>query len=143
MILTGFTFAVGVGLVTSLIGVPIWLLGGISYRALFATVARFSLVSCAIGVAFSGLVAVTARGRPIDKLSLPHFAALGAGVGFLYFLLMGVTGAFGVWSLSTAIINLVLVTVTGAGSASAILMLARRGRPELKAGDDTRRLGEG
>ena len=80
--------------------------------------------------------ALTARGRPFDRLSLPHFAALGAGVGFIYFLFMGFMGAFGVWSLASAITNLVLVTVAGGGSATAILLVARRGRPQLKAGDD-------
>jgi hypothetical protein len=143
MIVTGVTFAAGVGLLTSLIGLPIWLLGGISFRSLFAATARISVVSCVIGVAFSGLVAITARGRRFDKLSLPHFAALGTGVGLLYFLLMGVGGAFSAWSLSDAIVNFVLLTVTGGGSASAILLLARKGRPRLEAGDEPRRLDEG
>ena len=136
MVVTGLTFAVGVGLVTALIATPVWLLGGISLRTLIAGVLRFSVVSCLIGVGFSGLLALTARGRPFDRLSLPLFAALGAGVGFLYFLFMGFMGAFGAWSLASAITNLVLVTVAGGGSATAILLVARRGRPQLKAGDD-------
>lgn len=140
MIVTGITFAVGVGLVTALIGLPVWLLGKISFHGYWGAVARISVVSCLIGVAFSGLVAITARGRRFDKLSLPHFAALGGGVGLLYFLLIGFSGAFSAWSLSAAILNLVLLTVTGSVSASAILLLARKGRPVLKSGDDPRSL---
>lgn len=143
IIVTGFTFAIGVGVATSMIGLPIWMLGGISLRSLFETVARFSLVSCVVGMAFSGLVAITARGRSIDKLSVPLFGALGAGVGFLYFLFMGLSGAFSAWSRSAAIINFLLVTVTGGASAAAILMLARRGRPELKGTEEPRNLDEG
>jgi len=56
---------------------------------------------------------------------------------------MGLTGAFHVWSLSSAIANLLLVTVTGGGSAAAILFLARRGRPALHQGDEPLRLEDG
>lgn len=136
VLLTGATFAIGVGLLTSVIGAAFWVFGKASLGGVAATVARFSLVSCGIGMAFAGLVALTARGRQVDRLSVPHIAGLGAGVGFLYFLLMGVSGAFHAWSLAGAITNLLLVTVTGAGSATAILLLARKGRPELNPGAD-------
>ena len=142
-IVTGLTFAVGVGVLTAIIGTPLWLFGAVTLRSFLFTVARFSVMSCLIGMAFSGLLALTARGRSIDKLSLPHFAALGAGVGFLFFLFMGMSGAFHVWSLSSAIANLLLVTVTGGGSAVAMLLLARRGRPSLNSGEGVRNLKGG
>lgn len=141
-IVTGIAFAIGVGAITSVIGLVIWGLGGVSFRTMIETVARFSLVSSIIGVAFSGLLALTARGRPIGKLSIPHFASLGAAVGFLYFLLMGVAGAFNSWSLSAAVTNFLLLTVTGATSASALLLIARKGQPALK-GVEPRQLDQG
>jgi hypothetical protein len=137
MLVTGIAFGVGAGLLTLLIGLPFWLIAGSSLRGLLRAAARFSVASCVIGIIFSGLVALTARGRRLDRLSLLHFAGLGAGVGTLYFLFMGFTGAFTAWSLASAITNLVIVTVTGAGSATALLLLARRGRPALRAGEDT------
>lgn len=143
MIVTGLSFAVGVGLLTAIIGAPLWLVGAVTLRTFLFTVIRFAVVSCLIGTVFSGLVAITARGRSIDKLSLAHFGALGAGVGFLYFMLMGLGGAFQVWSLSSAIANFLLVTVTGGGSATALLLLARRGRPPLNAGDQPPALEDG
>ncbi|HTO72847.1 MAG TPA: hypothetical protein VMJ30_03460 [Gemmatimonadales bacterium] len=143
MIVTGLTFAIGVGLVAAVIGLPIWLFGGVSLNNMLGAVARLSIVSCLIGFAFSGLVAVTARGRSFDKLSLPYFTGMGAGVGFLYFLFMGFSGAFSVWSTRAMISNLLLVTLTGGASAAGLLLIARKGRKEIGAGEAQRRIGDG
>lgn len=105
-------------------------------------VARGSFLSFPVGVAFSGLLALTARGRTFEKLSLLQFGLLGAGVGFLLFLLMGVTGAFQAWSVETGILNFTLLTSMGGGSAVATLLLARRGRRALPPTDETPRLDE-
>ena len=80
MIGMGLTFAAGVGVVASMIFVlPTWLLlGGDSGRDLLVMVIKSSIWAFPIGVAFSGVLAITARGLPFDKLSLPRFAALGA-----------------------------------------------------------------
>ncbi|HKV75389.1 MAG TPA: hypothetical protein VJN95_12790 [Gemmatimonadales bacterium] len=143
MLITGLSFAIGVGLVATIIGIPFWLFGGVSLPNVLGAVARLSIVSCLIGVAFSALVAITARGRSFDKLSLPYFTAMGTGVGFLYFLFMGFSGAFGVWSTSAAITNFLLVTVTGGASAAALLLIARKGRKEIGPGEDQGKIGKG
>lgn len=144
MIGTGLTFATGVGVVASLIFVlPTWLLlGGDSGREMLVMVIKSSIWAFPIGVAFAGVLAITARGLPFDKLSLPRFAALGAGGGLLLFGLLAVN-AWQAWSVSEAIANLALLTLLGGGSATATLMLARRAGSALKSGDESRSLGEG
>jgi hypothetical protein len=144
MIGTGLIFATGVGVVASMILVlPTWLLlGGDSGREMLVMVIKSSIWAFPIGVAFSGVLAITARGLPFDKLSLPRFAALGAGGGLLLFGFLAVN-AWQAWSVSDAIANLALLTLLGGGSATATLMLARRAESALKSGDEARSLGEG
>ena len=143
MIGTGLTFSAGVGVVASMVAGLVWLLpggeGGIEMiRLVFAS----SLWAFPIGVAFSGFLAITARGRSFDKLSLPRFAALGAGVGLLFFGLLAIN-AWQAWSVSTAIANATIFVLLGGGSATGTLMLARRAGPALESGDESRSLGEG
>ena len=144
MVGMGLTFAVGVGVVASMIFVlPTWLLlGGDSGRDLLVMVIKSSIWAFPIGMAFSGVLAITARGRPFVKLSLPHFAALGAGAGLLLFGLLA-TNAWQAWSVSDAIANAAILVLLGGGSATATLMIARRAAPELRSGDESRSLGEG
>ncbi len=97
----------------------------------------------AVGVAFSGVLAITARGQTIDKLSLRLFAALGAGAGLLYFLFIGLNNGFRVWSASNAIGNLVILTLMGGVLAAGTFVLARRAGRALKSGEESRSLGEG
>ncbi len=145
MIGTGLTFAAGVGVVASMIFVlPTWLLlGGDAGRETIVMIIKSSIWAFPIGVAFSGVLAITARGLPFGKLSLPRFAALGAGAGLLLFGLLAMN-AWQAWSVSDAIANLTVLTLLGGGSATATLLLARRaGRALLKPGDESRSLGEG
>jgi hypothetical protein len=146
MIGTGLTFATGVGVVASVMFVlPTWLfLGGDSGREMLEMVVKSALWAFPIGVAFSGVLAMTARGIPFDKLSLPRFAALGAGGGLLLFGLLA-ANAWQAWSVMDAIGNATILVLLGGGSATATLMLARRARvgPALKSGDESRSLGEG
>ena len=144
MIGTGLTFAAGVGVVASMIFVlPTWLLlGGDSGREMLVMIIKSSIWAFPIGVAFSGVLAITARGLPFDKLSLPRCAALGAGGGLLLFGLLAIN-AWQVWSVPDAIANLTLLTLLGGGSATASLLLARRAGRALKSGDESRSLGEG
>jgi len=144
MIGMGLTFSAGVGVVASMILVlPTWLLlGGDSGREMLVMVIKSSIWAFPIGVAFSGFLAITARGLPFDKLSLPRFAALGAGGGLLLFGLLGVN-AWHAWSVMDAIANATILVLLGGGSATATLMLARRAAPALKSGDESRSLGEG
>ena len=143
MIGMGLTFSAGVGVVASMIAVLPWLLlGGDSDREMIRMVIASSIWAFPIGVAFSGVMAITARGRPFDKLSLPHFAALGAGAGLLLFGVLAVN-AWDSWSVTTAIANATIFVLLGGGSATASLVLARRAGPALKSGDESRSLGEG
>jgi len=140
MIGMGLTFSVGVGVVASMLAVLPWLLlGGDSGREMIQMVIKSSIWAFPIGVAFSGVMAITARGRPFDKLSIPHFAALGAGAGLLLFGVLAVT-AWQAWSVSDAIANVTILTLLGGGSATATLLLARRAGPALKSGDESRSL---
>jgi hypothetical protein len=126
MLGTGVAFAIGGGALLASIGTALSLFGGPPMRAVLATAARGSVLGFLLGVAFSGLLALLARGRTFEKLSLKAFVALGAGVGIVAWVLMGVNGAFHAWSLDTAILNFVLLTLMGGGSAAAVLWLARR-----------------
>jgi hypothetical protein len=137
MIGMGLTFAAGVGVVASMISVLTWLLsGGGSGLEMIGMVIRSSIWAFPIGVAFSGALAITARGRPFDKLWLPHLAALGAGAGLLLFVVLGVN-AWHAWSVSDAIANLTFFVLLGGGSATGTLMLARRAARALKPGDES------
>ena len=144
MIGVGLTFAAGVGVVASMIFVlPTWLLlGGDAGREVLVLVIKSSIWAFPIGVAFSGVLAITARGLPFDKLSLPRFAALGAGAGLLLFGLLAIN-AWQAWSVPDAIANATLLILLGGGSATATLLLARRAGRALKSGDESRSLGEG
>lgn len=141
MIGTGLTFAAGVGVVGSLLGLVGLLLGELSWDDL-RMVAKLSVVAFLVGVAFSGVLAITARGRPFDRLSLRYVTALGAGGGLLYFLFITVANGARVWSAWAAIANLTVLTLLGGGSAAAILILARRAARALKSGEESRSLGE-
>jgi hypothetical protein len=142
MIGTGLTFSVGVGVVASMIAGLVWLLpGGEGGLEMIRLVVASSIWAFPIGVVFSGALAITARGVSFDKLSLPRFAALGAGGGLLLFGLLA-TNAWQAWSVSTALVNATIFVLLGGGSATATLLLARRAGPALKSGDESRRLGE-
>jgi hypothetical protein len=141
MIGMGLTFAAGVGVVALMVAVLPWLLLG-GDREMIRMVVASSIWAFPIGVAFSGVLALTRRGGAFDKLSLPHFAALGAGAGLLLFGVLAVN-AWQAWSISTAIANATIFVFLGAGSATATLVLARRAGPALKSGDESRSLGEG
>jgi len=141
MIGMGLIFSAGVGVVASMIAVVPWLLLG-GDREIIRLVIASSIWAFPIGVAFSGVMALTARGRPFDRLSLPQFAALGAGAGLLLFGVLALN-AWHAWSVSTALVNATIFVLLGGGSATATLLLARRVGPALESGDEPRSLGEG
>lgn len=136
MIGMGLTFSAGVGVVASMIAVPMWLFFGAD-RELIRLVVASAIWAFPIGLAFSGVTAIAARGRTFDKLSIPQFAALGAGAGLLLFGVLAVN-AWDAWSVRNAIGNAAIFVFLGGGSATATLMLARRARPELRDGDEAR-----
>jgi hypothetical protein len=143
MIGIGLTFSVGAGVVASMVFGLRWLLtGSESGLGMIRMVIASSIWAFPIGVAFSGVLAIARHGRSFDKLSLPRFAALGAGVGLLFFGFLAIN-AWHAWSVSTAIANATIFVLLGGGSATGTLMLARRAGPALKSGDESRSLGEG
>jgi hypothetical protein len=140
MIGMGLVFAAGVGVVGSMILVLPWLLsGGDSGLEMLVMVIKSSIWAFPIGVAFSGVLAIIGRGRPLDQLSLPHFTALGSGAGLLLFIALAVNARHA-WSAADAIANAVILVLLGGGSATASLMLARRGGAALTSGDESRSL---
>lgn len=141
MIGMGLTFAVGVGVVGSVLGLVGLLLGALSWDDL-RMVAKLSVVAFIVGVGFSGVLAIAARRRTFDNLSLRYVTALGAGGGFLYFLFIAAANGARVWSVWNAIGNLAILTLLGGVTAAATLLVARRAGRALKPGDDPRRLGE-
>ena len=139
MIGTALTFAAGVGVVASTIAGLVWLLpGSDNGLEMIRLVIASSMWAFLIGLAFSGFLAITAHGRSFDKFSLPRFAALGAGAGLLLSGVLGVT-LFDSWTL----VNATILVLLGAGSATASLMLARRGDRALEPGDEAQGLGDG
>lgn len=136
MIGTGLTFAVGVGLFTGIVAGIAWLAHGISSYMLIKVTARISVVAFLLGVGFSGILAAIGRGRQFNKLSLRLVAGLGAGAGAIYFGLISLNGV-GVWTPRAAVGNFVLLTVMGAASAVATLLIARRAQSALGAGHET------
>lgn len=142
MVGMGLTFSVGVGVVGSVIAViPALLLGGDSVREVARLVAASAIWAFPVGVAFSGVMALTARGRAFETLSVPRFAALGAGAGLLLFGVLALN-AWHAWSIPTAIANATIFVLLGSGSASAALLLARRVGPALESGEEPRSLPE-
>ena len=142
MIGTGLTFGAGVGVVASVTGVLAWLANRITSRDLMQIVGKFSVVAFLLGVAFSGVLAVTARGRQFNKVSLRLVGALGAVAGLLYFVFLALNGGRN-WSPQNAVVNFVLLTVMGAASAVATFMIARRAGSARESDDEFHSLGAG
>jgi hypothetical protein len=143
MVGTGLIFSAGVGVIAAVIAGAAWLLTGMERNLeLIRVVVASAIWAFPIGMAFAGFLALTARGRPFEKLTLPRMAALGAGGGLLLYGVLA-ANAWHAWSLPAAILNLTVFLGLGAGSATAALLLARRAGPALKPGDESRRLGEG
>jgi len=142
MIGTGLTFAAGVGVAALILGLVGLLLGELSWGDL-RMVAKLSVIAFLVGVGFAGVLAIAARGRTIDRLSLRYVTALGAVGGLLYFLFIAAANGARVWSAWNAIGNLTILTLLGGGSAAATLILARGARRALKPGEESRSLAEG
>lgn len=142
MIGTGLTFALGVGVLGSILGLIGLLVGQLSWDDL-RMVAKLSVVAFIVGVGFSGVLALAARGRTFERLSLQYITALGAGGGFLYFLFIAAANGARVWSVWNALGNLMILTFLGGGAAAATLLLARRARQALKSSEGPLNIGEG
>ena len=143
MVGTGLIFSAGVGVVASVIAGVAWLLTGMDRDPeRIRVVVASAIWAFPIGMAFAGFLALTARGRAFEKLTLPRMAALGAGGGLLLYGVLA-ANAWHAWSPAAALVNLTVFLGLGAGSATSVLLLARRARPTLKPGEDPRRLRDG
>lgn len=140
---TGIAFAVAGPIIVGAIASLFWLFGDLKFEYAVGAALRSAPLSFVLGVAFSGVLALVARGQAIERLSVRTFGAIGGGIGLTAWAAMGLTGAFSAWSPGTAVVNLVLATSIGAGSAAATLALARRARGGLAAGEDVQHLGTG
>jgi hypothetical protein len=136
----GLTFAAIAGAFFSVLAVIAGLTGA-EDDPVFMIVAG-STWAFAIGVAFSGTLALAASRRRFDELSLPRVALLGAAGGLaLAALLVGAT--WPEWTLADATVPFTFLPLLGAGSASASLLIARRVGPELGAGEESTGLVDG
>lgn len=143
MIGTGVLVGFGVGLIVALIGLVGLLFGELTVREWAGMAGRFAVVTTLLGIAFSGALALSARGRSLSSLSLGFVASIGAGAGLMYWLTIGFMNAFAEWTLSMALVNLAVLTVMGAGAATGALLVARKARGALKSVDDPGSIGEG
>ncbi len=138
---TGLTFAVGVGAVGTVVGLIATVVGKLTAIDLVQSVVRLSVVAFIIGVLFSAALAIIARAKTFEKLSLPKVTAIGIGGGLLYFGFLAVNGGRR-WSTPDAIANLTILVLMGGVSAAGTLLLARRAGRALGAGDAHHRLNE-
>lgn len=138
MIGMGLTFAAGVGTIMTLIAAFAWLFLGAG-DDMGILVVGSTVWAFAIGVAFSGALALVARDLSFEKLSLPKVAALGAGGGLLMFGVLALN-AWSAWSPDTAIANAALFTFLGSGSATASLLIARKADSLISSRDEPDRL---
>ena len=146
----GLTWAVGWAGVGLLIGVASKLLPGLPFWGAFFNLFDAPLPALAVpgffgGVIFSTVLRIAGRNRRFDELSLPRFTAWGAVGGILLGLLPAALVAVGLASLEggarsvgelTAII-IAPLTILGAGSAAATLLLARRAADRELIGQST------
>ncbi|MEQ9399057.1 MAG: hypothetical protein RJQ04_07780 [Longimicrobiales bacterium] len=138
----GLTFSLGVGAIAGVVAGLAWLIPGLGVGVeVFRLAAASAIWAFPMGVAFSGVLALT-RSRSFEKLSMPRFAALGAGAGLLLFVPLALN-AWDAWTVETAMANAMIFVFLGAGSAAASLALARRAGPSLESGDDATLLEDG
>jgi hypothetical protein len=142
MIGTGLTFAAGVGLIGGLFGLGVVAFTDAVLADIFF-IGRLMVAAFLLGVAFSGGLALLARGKAFEKVTYPMVSALGGGAGLLYFLFIGFANGFRVWTPTVMMQNLVLLLLMGTGSAVAMLLVARKARAALASREDTEMLGEG
>ena len=95
-----------------------------------------------IGAGFASVLAIAARGRTFEELSLPRVALWGATGGVvLAGVVVGTTLAE--WTLADAMVPLVILPTLGAASATVSVVIARRGTRSLAPDDDPGLLPEG
>jgi len=142
MVGTGLTFAIVVGGVSFVLGLIALALGWISPNGL-RMAGKLSVVAFIVGIGFSAVLAIIARGRTLDRLSLRAVTAVGVGGGLLYFLFIGFVNGFRSWTPQVGLLNLGLLAVLGGGAAAATLLVARKAAAALTGADESPQLDAG
>ena len=123
----GLTWAAGWALVGVLIGLSMEFLGlpmGWFVEVFDAPLPALAIPGFFSGAVFSAVLGIAGRRRRFDELSLPGFAALGAGGGLLLGLFPVAAVGTGMASAAAAVV-IGTLTILSAVSASGSLMLAR------------------
>ncbi len=113
---------------------------GIGLPELVSISVAYAILGFVGGAAFSVVLRIAEGRRRFDEMSLPRFAAWGAGGGLLVSMLFL---SFGVSSVLQGVLLAGLFTLMGAGSAAGSLALARRAddRELLEHGADVADIG--
>jgi len=113
----------------------------------FLIVAPFVWIAIAfgLGMTYGGLLAFLARGRSFREVSIARVAAAGAAVGLVPVAVVAVGSLIGGGTLTIdeVLTPLVLFPPISAAIATGTLLLARRAKPELGAGDQPSALRSG
>ena len=145
MIGMGLAFATAISALFAVFDVAKWILFGadldLRYLMVETILTGTAPVGFLMGVVFSGGLVITGRRRLFYKLSLSHFAALGAVAGLLLYLALGFYGSHS--SVLDDIVNGTFFALVGGGSATGALLLARQAAWVLSTGEETHSLGEG
>ncbi len=136
----GLAFSAAAGLIATAVFGFGWLSSeGASGREAVRLIFASTVWAFLIGVVSSGILALTSRAGSFDRLSLPRFSLLGAGVGLVFFGLLAIN-AWESWSASSVITNAAIFVVLGGGSAAGTLVIARRGSQALGPPEEPPRL---
>lgn len=143
----GLTWAFGWAPMGAVLGSVLWLIQdpplGIM-RIVTINATALGVLGFIGGTIFSTVLRLAAGSKRFDELTLPRFAALGAGGGLV---LGALAVGVGLWGASTVPVLGVAVagaaTLLGAGSAAGTLALARRADEAelLEAGEDVAEIG--
>ncbi len=132
----GLTFAAAAGVFFTVVAVTMGLFFPGAESDLPFMIVAGSTWAFAIGVAFSGTLAIAGRHLSFDQLSITRVAVLGAGGGLvLAGLLVGAT--LPSWTFRDALVPLVALPVLGAVSSTASLLMARSAGPALAPGEES------
>jgi hypothetical protein len=142
MLGTALTFAVGIGAVVSAFGLVAILRHRASIVDVMRTAGRFSVAAFLLGLGFSLILALVARGRNFRKLSLPLVTGLGAGAGVLYWLFLAFNGGRN-WGPGVGLLNFVLLVVMGGGASLLMMLVARRATSAIDQSPDPESLSAG
>mgnify|MGYP006093846523 CR=1 FL=1 len=83
-----------------------------------------------LALSFSGMLAIAARGRSLDELSIARVAAVGVGSGLALATLL-VSATWGDWPNNNWIVPFTFLPMLGAGGGISSLLLARTAGREL------------